>query len=268
MGEWPRLRGRYTQDDGRRAATCERRGFGHIRSESSASARPRPPHYSAWRSAPSAPIAMRSDCPSRLRSPSALSGPATPCWLRTTVRLAIVLAADRRRKKSGRAPRDMDGYFMMIGFVAGRDAAPQDAVSERIMLRILPVSAGAERRPQRWRRRQDRYCSRLASAASARIDLDRAIRPSNTTHSASAIDEIASITSADGSSRSRLLSLDASFDPPHSTQRARRRYCHPSVEVIEEVNQKQDQLGQRTGAATSIGSNDWLWVLQQLPQGS
>jgi len=50
--------------------------------------------------------------------------------------------------------------------------------------------------------------SRLASAASARIDLDRAIRPSNTTHSASAIDEIASITSSDGSSRSRLLSLE------------------------------------------------------------
>jgi hypothetical protein len=50
--------------------------------------------------------------------------------------------------------------------------------------------------------------SRLASATSARIDLDRAIRPSNTTHSASAIDEIASITSADGSSRSRLLSWE------------------------------------------------------------
>jgi hypothetical protein len=31
----------------------------------------------------------------------------------------------------------MDGHFMMIGFVADRDAAPQDAVSERIMLRIL-----------------------------------------------------------------------------------------------------------------------------------
>ena len=49
-----------------------------------------------------------------------------------------MLAADRRRKKSGRVPREMDGYFMMIGFMAERDAAPQDAVSERIMLRILP----------------------------------------------------------------------------------------------------------------------------------
>jgi hypothetical protein len=48
-----------------------------------------------------------------------------------------VLAADRRRKKSGRGPRETDGYFMMIGFVANRDAAPQDAVLERIMLRIL-----------------------------------------------------------------------------------------------------------------------------------
>jgi hypothetical protein len=32
----------------------------------------------------------------------------------------------------------MDGYFMMIGVVARRDAAPQDAVSEGIMLRIPP----------------------------------------------------------------------------------------------------------------------------------
>lgn len=48
-----------------------------------------------------------------------------------------MLAGDRRRKKSGRVPREMDGYFMMIGFVADRDAAPQDAVSERNMLRIL-----------------------------------------------------------------------------------------------------------------------------------
>jgi hypothetical protein len=31
----------------------------------------------------------------------------------------------------------MDGYFMMIGFVAGRDAAPQDVVLEKIMLRVL-----------------------------------------------------------------------------------------------------------------------------------
>ena len=48
-----------------------------------------------------------------------------------------MLAGDRRRKKSGRAPREMDGYFMMIGFVAGRDAAPQDVVLEKIMLRVL-----------------------------------------------------------------------------------------------------------------------------------
>jgi hypothetical protein len=31
----------------------------------------------------------------------------------------------------------MDGYFMMIGFVAGREAAPQDVVLEKIMLRVL-----------------------------------------------------------------------------------------------------------------------------------
>src|ERR1700738_5647214 len=109
--------------------------------------------------------------------------------------------------------------------------------------------------------------SRLANAASTRIDLDRAIRPSNTTHSASAIDEIASITSSWVIAQ-QAFELGASFGPPYSTQRACRRYCHPSVEVIEKVNQKQDQLGQRTGAATSIGSNEWLWVLQQLPQGS
>jgi hypothetical protein len=49
--------------------------------------------------------------------------------------------------------------------------------------------------------------SRLASAASASADPDRAIRPSNTAHSSSAIGDTASITSSDGSSRSRDLSL-------------------------------------------------------------
>ena len=49
--------------------------------------------------------------------------------------------------------------------------------------------------------------SRLASAASASTDPDRAIRPSNTAHSSSAIGVTASITSSDGSWRSRVLSL-------------------------------------------------------------
>ncbi len=49
--------------------------------------------------------------------------------------------------------------------------------------------------------------SRLISAASARTDLDRAIRPSNTAHSSSAIDDTASIASSDGSSRNRLLRI-------------------------------------------------------------
>ena len=49
--------------------------------------------------------------------------------------------------------------------------------------------------------------SRLARAESDSTDPDRAIRPSNTAHSSSAIGDVASITSSDGSSRSRLLSL-------------------------------------------------------------
>jgi hypothetical protein len=47
--------------------------------------------------------------------------------------------------------------------------------------------------------------SRLLSASSAKTELDRAIRPSNTKHSSSAIDETTSITSSDGSSCSKLL---------------------------------------------------------------
>src|SRR5258707_2318188 len=47
--------------------------------------------------------------------------------------------------------------------------------------------------------------SRLMRAASARAGLDRAMRPSNTAHSSSAIDDTASMTSSDGSSRSRPL---------------------------------------------------------------
>ena len=49
--------------------------------------------------------------------------------------------------------------------------------------------------------------SRLAKAASASTDPDRAIRPSNTVHSPSAIGDVASITSSDASPRSRLFSL-------------------------------------------------------------
>jgi len=49
--------------------------------------------------------------------------------------------------------------------------------------------------------------SRPLSAASAKAELDRAIRPSNTKHSSSAIDATASITSSDGSSSSKLLRI-------------------------------------------------------------
>jgi hypothetical protein len=49
--------------------------------------------------------------------------------------------------------------------------------------------------------------SRLLSAASAKTEPDRAIRPSNTKHSSSAIDDTASITSSDGSSCSKVLRM-------------------------------------------------------------
>src|ERR1700730_19293348 len=97
---------------------------------------------------------------------------------------------------------------MMIGFGAGREAAPQDVVLAKLCSEFCYGGRRRRMAAATAAALASSILSRLASAASARIDLDRAIRPSNTTHSASAIDEIASITSSDGSSRSRLLSLE------------------------------------------------------------
>ena len=72
----------------------------------------------------------------------------------------------------------------------------------------------------------------------------------------------------DGSSRSRLLSLERASILPirpsaHAADIATPRSRSSRRSIRSEISSRQ-----RTGAATSIGSNGWLGVSQQLPQGS
>ena len=60
----------------------------------------------------------------------------------------------------------------------------------------------------------------------------------------------------------------ASLDLPHSTQGTGGGRGHALVEVIEEVDQKRDQLRQWTGAATRISPDARLGVSQQPAQST